>query len=99
MIAAFFIILVIGFFIINGLVDFLEQKKIDNLINPSKLPEGWTQNAHLLVWEKTDSVNRVWQVTYTGKQHKILVNGEAIHQIYCDSTLVALFEADQLIRF
>lgn len=93
-----FLTLIIGFFAICGLVDHLSYREQLKIINPRNLPEGWVQVKGLLVWEKS-SDKGIYQVVKKRDHYLILANGQAVQRIDGEATLVALFEADQLIRF
>lgn len=97
--SALFIAALFAFFLSFFLVDYLENRKIHLMLNPKILPNGWLQIPNLLVWEKTDSLNLTYRVKFNGRYYIISRMGEDIHLVDTEYTLVALFEADQLIRF
>lgn len=97
--AYLFVFAIFAFFASFFLVDFLESRKIQKMLNPKTLPDGWMQIPSLLVWEKTDALNVTYQVKFNGRHYIVSRMGEDIHLVDTEHTLVALFEADQLIRF
>jgi len=97
--SALFIAAIFAFFLSFFLVDYLENRKIHSMLNPKNLPNGWVQVPNLLVWEKTDSLNLTYQVKFNGRHYIVSRMGDDVHLVDTESTLVALFEADQLIRF
>lgn len=96
--AYLFVAAIFAFVASFALVDFLENRKIQSMLCPKQLPDGWTQIPNLLVWEKTDSLNLTYRVKFNGRHYIVSRKGEDIHLVDTEHTLVALFEANQFIH-